>query len=316
MIDLVGNKHWFFLASIIAIVISIVSLAIFGLKPGIDFTGGTGIVIQFTPANSQEVSWRDFQSQLRHEMAELGYSEATIQDAGEGTFIIHTAKKDMERQEADGLAANLAERLNSQADVKDFYATSYTVGAETVRNVGIAVVVAIVAMLLYIAWAFRRMPNPFRWGTCAIVALIHDVLIMVGIFSILGQLTGAEVDAMFIVAVLTIVGYSINNNIVVFDRIRENMSKHISTDFAETVNSSLMETLARCLNSSLTVLFVVVALLLFGGATIHYFILALFIGLIAGTYSSVLIAPNLLAVWETGEWGQLFPWLPLAKKTA
>jgi preprotein translocase subunit SecF len=308
MIDFVGKKHWFFLASAIVIVVGIISLAIFGLRPGIDFTGGTGITVQFSPAVEQ--------SQLRHEMAELGYSEATIQNAGGGTFIIHTANKDMVREEADELVVELGERLNSEADVKDFYLASHTVGGETARNAGIAVAVAAIAMMLYIAWAFRRMPRPFRWGTCAIVALIHDVLIVVGIFSILGQLTGAEVDAMFIVAVLTVVGYSINNTVVVFDRIRENVSKHISPDFGVIVNSSLTETLERSLNTSLTTLCVILALLLFGGATIHYFVLALFIGLLAGTYSSLCISPTLLVVWERGGWDQLFSWLPFVKRTA
>jgi preprotein translocase subunit SecF len=247
-------------------------------------------------------------------MAELGYAEATVQNAGGGNFIIHL--REITREEANKLAEELGEGLNSQVDVKDYYLASRVVGGETARNAGIAVVVAAVAMLLYIAWAFRRMPSPFRWGTCAVIALIHDVLIVVGVFSILGQITGAEVNAMFIVAVLTVVGYSINNTVVVFDRIRENVSKHISPDFEVTVNSSLTETLARSLNTSLTTLCVILALLLFGGATIHYFVLALLIGLLAGTYSSLCIAPTFLVIWERREWGQLFPWLPFAKKPA
>ncbi|GAH90494.1 unnamed protein product, partial [marine sediment metagenome] len=173
------------------------------------------------------------------------------------------------------------------------------------RNAGIAVIIAAVAMLLYIVWAFRRMPKPFRWGTCAIIALIHNVLIVVGIFSILGQVANVEVDAMFITGLLAVVGYSINNTVVVFDRIRENMSKGISPDFAVTVNSSIIETLGRSLNTSLTTLCVILALFLFGGATIHHFILVLLIGLLAGTYSSLFIAGPLLVVWEKREWGQL-----------
>ena len=186
---------------------------------------------------------------------------------------------------------------------------SPTVAAETARNAGIAVIIAAVAMLLYIAWAFRRMPKPFRWGTCAIIALIYNVLIVVGIFSILGQVANVEVDAMFITGVLAVVGYSINNTVVVFDRIRENMSKGISPDFAVTVNSSIIETLGRSLNTSLTTLCVILALFLFGGATIHHFILVLLIGLLAGTYSSLFIAGPLLVVWEKKEWGRLLPLL-------
>jgi preprotein translocase subunit SecF len=306
MIDFVGKKQWFFLISAVIIVAGIISLAIFGLKPGIDFSGGTAITLQFSPAVEQ--------SQLRQEMAELGYNEATIQNAGEGSFIIHL--REISSEEADELAGKLGEELNSHVDARDYYLASPMVGAETTRNAGIAVAVAAVAMLLYIAWAFRRMPKPFRWGTCAIVALIHDVLIVVGIFSILGWLTGVEVDAMFITGVLTVVGYSVNNTVVVFDRIRENMSKHINPDFGVVVNSSLVETLARSLNTSITTLCVILALLLFGGATIHYFVLVLFIGVLAGTYSSLCIAGPLLVVWEKGEWRQLFSWLPFVKRAA
>jgi len=176
--------------------------------------------------------------------------------------------------------------------------------------------IAAIAMLLYIAWAFRRLPKPFRWGTSAIIALVYNVLIVLGVFSILGRVANVEVDALFITGVLTIVGYSINNTVVVFDRIRENMSKGISPDFAVTVNCSLMETLARSLNTTLTTLCVILALLLFGGATIHYFILVLFIGLVAGTYSSMCIAGQLLVVWEKGEWGKLSSWLPFVKRPA
>jgi len=184
----------------------------------------------------------------------------------------------------------------------------------TTRNAGIAVVISAIAMLVYIVWAFRRMPRPFRWGTCAVIALLHDVLIVVGIFSFLGWLAGVEIDALFITGLLTVVGYSINNTIVVYDRIRENVPKGISPDFAQTVNSSILETLGRCLNTSLTTLFVILALFLFGGATIHYFMLVLFLGVIVGTYDSICIAGELLVMWEKGEWRKLSSWLPFAKR--
>jgi len=167
--------------------------------------------------------------------------------------------------------------------------------------------------MLYIVWAFRRMPSPFRWGTCAVIALIHDVFIIVGIFSILGWLAGVAIDALFITGLLAVVGYSINNTVVVFDRIRENVSRHIRPDFAEIVNDSLIETLGRCLNTALTTLFVLLALFLFGGATIHYFVLVLLLGVIIGTYSSVCISSQLLVVWERQEWRAL---LPFTKRTA
>ena len=186
MMDFVGKKRWFFLISEILVVIGIVSLVISQiqlgapLRLGTDFTGGTSMILQFSPPVEQ--------SQLRQEMAELGYAEATIQNAGEGNFIIHT--REITPDEARELAEKLGAELDSQVEITDYYFVSGTVAAKTARNAVIAVIIAAVAMMLYIVWAFRRMPSPFRWGTCAIIALIHDVFIIVGIFSILGWLAG------------------------------------------------------------------------------------------------------------------------------
>ncbi len=303
MIDFVGKKRWFFFISAIVIIVGIVSLAVFGMRLGADFAGGTSITLQFNPPVEQ--------SQLRQEMADLGYTKATIQNAGEGSFIIHL--KETSSKEVGEMTKELGERLNCQVTRTDYYLAAPTVGAETARNAGIAVVIAAIAMLFYIVWAFRRMPKPFHWGTCAIIALAHDVFIIVGIFSILGWLAGVEIDAMFITGLLAVVGYSINNTVVIFDRIRENKAKGISPDFAVTVNSSIVETLGRSLNTALTTLFVLLALFLFGGATIHYFVLVLLLGVIIGTYSSICISSQLLVVWEKGEWSKL---LPFAKRSA
>jgi preprotein translocase subunit SecF len=309
MIDFVGKKQWFFLISLILVVIGIISLVISQiqvgapLRLGTDFTGGTSMILQFSPPVEQ--------SQLREEMAELEYAEATIQNAGGGNFIIHI--REITSEEARELAKKLGADLDSQVEITDYYLVSGTVAAKTTRNAVIAVIIAAVAMMFYIVWAFRRMPKPFRWGSCAVIALIHNVFIIIGIFSFLGWLAGVEIDALFITGLLAVVGYSINNTVVVFDRIRENVSRHIRPDFAETVNDSLIDTLGRCLNSALTTLFVLLALLLFGGATIQYFVLVLLLGVIIGTYSSVCIASQLLVVWERREWRAL---LPFAKRTA
>jgi preprotein translocase subunit SecF len=312
MIDFVGKKRLFFLISEILVIIGIVSLVISQiqlgtpLRLGTDFAGGTSMTLQFSPIDGHEVSWRDFQSQLREEMAKLGYDKATIQNAGEGNFIIRT--REITSDEAEELAEKLGTELHSQVEIIDYYYVSEAVAAKTARNAVIAVIIAAVAMLLYIVWAFRRMPSPFRWGTCAIIALIHDVFIIVGIFSILGLLAGVSIDALFITGLLAVVGYSINNTVVIFDRIRENVSRRIRPNFAETVNDSLIETLGRCLNTALTTLFVLLALFLFGGATIHYFVLVLLFGVIIGTYSSVCISSQLLVLWEKKEWSALIPW--------
>jgi preprotein translocase subunit SecF len=309
MIDFVGNKRWFFLASGILVVTAIISLTVSHiqistpLRMGTDFTGGTSMILEFGPPVEQ--------SKVREEMVDLGYEEARIQDAGEGSFIVYT--REITSDEARALAVEVGAELGSQVEITDYYFVSPTVAARTARNAVIAVVIAAVAMLFYIVWAFRRMPSPFRWGTCAIIALIHDVFIIVGIFSVLGLLAGVAIDALFITGLLAVVGYSVNNTVVVFDRIRENVLKQIRPDFAATVNDSLVETLGRCLNTALTTLFVLLALFLFGGATIHYFVLVLLIGVIIGTYSSVCISSQLLVVWEKKDWRAL---LPFAKRAA
>jgi len=306
MIDFVGKKRWFILGSAIALLIMIISLAVFKLTPGVDFTGGTSMTLNFTPQVEQ--------GQLRQEFIKLGHPEAVIQKTGDNFFI---RIKVINTTERDTLFTELKTDLNTtEISTLDYNTISPSVASNTARNAGIAVIIACVAMLFYIAWAFRRMPNPIRWGTCAIIALGHDVLIVLGVFAILGHALHVEVDALFISAILTIVGYSINNVVIVFDRIRENKTRGISHDFSVVVNSSLTETLMRNLNTTLTVIFVLLALFLFGGATIHYFILALLIGVIVGIYTSLFISGQILVVWEKGEWREIFPWFFPAKKAA
>ena len=314
MIDFAGKKQWFFLISAIAIIVAIISLAVFKLQPGIDFTGGTSMAIKFTPQVEQNEAV-EFQSQLREEMSSFGHPEAIIQFRKESRDFF-TRMKLVSPEEVNELTDVLESTFDRDVEISVPLEVSPIIAAKTAGNAGIAVIIAAVAMLLYIVWAFRRMPKPFRWGTCAIIALAHDVLIIVGIFSILGWLAGVEVDALFITGLLAVVGYSINNTVVIFDRIRENISRGISPDFAVTVNSSIVETLGRSLNTALTTLFVLLALFLFGGATIHYFVLTLLLGVIIGTYSSICISSQLLVVWESGKWGRLSSWLPFAKRSA
>lgn len=305
MIDFMGKKQWFFLISTIVMGISVISLAVFGLQLGIDFTGGTSMTLRFNPQVQQE--------ELRQEITTFGHPEAIIQSSDQD-FLIRM--KEITPAEKEELTTRLSEELSTEVVVRDYNTISPSIATETATSAGIAVLIAAVAMLFYIAWAFRRMPSPFRWGACAIFALIHNVLIVAGIFSILGEAVSMEIDAMFLTGVLTVVGYSINNTVVVFDRIRENIIKGISVDFAVTVNSSLLETLGRSLNTSLTTICVILALFLFGGATIHNFMLVLLIGLIAGTYSSMLIAGPLLVVWEKKEWRKMFSGLSFVRKSA
>lgn len=304
MMDIVGKRFWFFLISVLVLIPGIVSLAIFGLKPGVDFSSGTTMTLRLE--KPVELSW------LRQEMAKLGYDKAMIQGVGEGDFFVRL--KEISPEEKEKLIDGLAEGLGSKVMVMDYYTVSPIIAVETGRNAAIAVIGASVGILIYICWAFRRMPKPLRWGTCAIVALMYNVLVVAGIFSILGWIRGVEIDALFITGVLAIVGYSVNDIVVVFDRIRENISREISRDFEVTVNASILETIGRSLNTSLTTLLVIVALYLFGGVTIRYFVLVLLIGVVAGTYSSLCNAGPLLVVWEKGEWGRFISWLPFVRK--
>ncbi|MGD0779534.1 MAG: protein translocase subunit SecF [Dehalococcoidales bacterium] len=294
MIDFVGKRYWYFLLSAIIIIPGIIFLIVFGLKPGSDFKGGTDMTVHFTPNIEQ--------NQLRQSLTSLGYGDAVIQTTGQGDFILRlpeTTTADKQKL-TDGLTA----ATGSNITVRDFASISATVASETARYAIIAVIVAALGILLYITWAFRKMPNPLRWGICAVIALMHDILLVAGIFSILGYFAGVEIDALFITGMLTVAGYSVHDTIVVFDRIRENLTKGISKNFEQVVNYSISQTLARSFNTSLTVLFVLLALFLLGGSTIHYFTLVLLIGVTTGTYSSVCNASQLLVVWENKEWGR------------
>ena len=181
-----------------------------------------------------------------------------------------------------------------------------TVSTEIATSAIWAMVAAAVGILLYIWFAFRKVKNPVRYGVCAIVAMLHDALVVVGIFSILGRVVGLEIDALFITAILTVIGFSVHDTIVVFDRIRENTSRRTSNTFEDTVNHSLLQTLARSVTTSLTVIVTLSALLVFGGVTIRGFVLALLIGIVSGTYSSIFNASLLLVVWQNHEIGRFF----------
>ena len=192
----------------------------------------------------------------------------------------------------------------------EFASISGDIAGERVRYNIYAIIAAAVAILLYMAWAFRKLASPFRYGTCAIIALVHDILIMLAVFAIFR----VEIDSMFIIAVLTIIGFGVNNVIVVFDRLRESKSMESRLDLEARVNIGITETVTRSVNTSLTVLFTCFALYAFGGSTIHNFMLALIIGLIASTYSSLFIAGQLLIAWERGEFSWLYRWIPLRRK--
>ncbi len=201
------------------------------------------------------------------------------------------------------LESTLLSNGNLYIQVLDNASVTGSVAAQTTQNAFLAVVAASVLILLYIWFSFRKVAKPWRYGTCAIIALLHDVLVVLGVFSILGWALDIQISALFITALLTVVGFSVHDTIVVFDRIRENMQRRTSESFEQVVNASLVQTLARSLNTSLTVIITLSALTLFGGVTIREFTLALLVGIISGTYSSIFNASMLLVIWEKGELG-------------
>ena len=300
MINIIGKRYWFFLISAIVIIPGIVSLIVFGLKPANDFQSGTAMTLRFDPAVTE--------SQLRSSMTAAGYQDATIQLAGTGDYFV--SLREITTEERVKLESDLQASLNSTMTIRDYAVTSASVASQTVSYAIIAVIVAALGIMLYISFAFRKMPRPTRWGFCAIIALLHDLLVVIGIFSILGWALGVKIDALFITGMLTVAGYSVHDTIVVFDRIRENTIKGTIKDFEQMVNFSINETFVRSLNTSLTVTFVLFALFLLGGSTIHYFVLVLLIGVITGTYSSICNASALLVVWENNEWRRFISWIP------
>ena len=297
--DFVGKRNWFFLFSFLVILPGVVFLIINpGLRTGIDFKGGSTMTVAFSTPVTQE--------ELRSQLASLGQVDATVQNFGDNTYFLRTRQLSDADKEAilNSLEATLSQ---DGVEVLSSDLVSPVVARETILNGMYAVVAASVGIFIYLWWAFRSVPRPFRYGLAAIVALVHDLVIVVGIFAILGNLLGLEVNTMFLVAVLTVIGYSVNDTIVVFDRLRENVTNYGNRGFAQNVNVSISETIGRSLNTSLTLLIVLMSLLLFGGATIRTFLLVLIIGVIAGTYSSIAVASQVLVVWESGAFGRILP---------
>ena len=296
--DFVSKRNWFFLLSLLVILPGVVFLLIApGLKPGIDFTGGSSMTLEFLADIDQ--------GDLRDELARAGHPDAISQKLGEKTFFIRT--KLLTEEAKQSLVEALKNSLSPDGvEIRMFEGISPVVASETVVNSFWAVLAAAVGIFFYVWWAFRNVPSPFRYGTAAIIALLHDAMVVIGIFAILGEVADVEVNTMFLIALLTVIGYSVNDTIVVFDRLRENVLLYPNRSLAANANLSISETIGRSLNTSLTLLFTLVALLLFGGPTIRVFLWVLLIGVIAGTYSSIAIATNFLVAWEEGSIGRLF----------
>jgi preprotein translocase subunit SecF len=275
------------------------------LNLGNDFHSGTTMTLTFTPPVTE--------SAVRSAMTTAGYSDAEIQySKNDQQYFVSI--REITPDEETKLKADLQTALSSTPNIVSLDTMSAGPASEAAQKALIAIVIAAVCIMVYISFSFRKMPRPFRWGICAVIALLHDVLVVVGIFSILGRVMGVKIDQLFITGVLTVAGYSVHDTIVVFDRIRENMTKGTIKGFENTVDFSINETFVRSLNTSLTVIFVLFALFLLGGSTIHWFVLVLLIGVITGTYSSICNASALLVVWENNEWRRFISWIPGVSK--
>lgn len=298
MLDIVSRRNVFYLVSLAFLVPGIISLLIPpSLRLAVDFTGGTLWELQFP----QVVAPAD----LRQVLSDGGYPDAVVQTSGDNGVLIRTKEIKSDADGKETLASAIKGKFGEFTELR-FESVGPVVGQEIATRSLLAIGLASLGIMTYIAWAFRRVEHPVRYGLCAIIAMVHDAVLVLGIFSILGKLFNVEVDALFVTALLTVIGFSVHDTIVVFDRIRENSRRFPDAEFERVVNHSLLQTIGRSITTSLTVVLTLSALVLFGGVTTRIFGLTLLIGIVAGTYSSIFNASSLLVSWERGEFSRLF----------
>lgn len=302
MLDLVSKRYVWFAISLLLIIPGFIFLLMpgGGLRPSIDFAGGTlwefSIPNRTEPVGTSEIGTIFAQNGVENAIAQV--SNPNEQQVVAVTVRSPEVKAEDPRKQTvtDAITAAFPE-----AQLTRFETVGATVSRESTQQAVLAVLAASIAIMLYLTFAFREAPNPLRYGVCAIIAMLHDVLLVLGIAAILGYFIGLEVDALFLTALLTVISFSVHDTIVVFDRVRENMKlRRTGQPFEEIVNASIVQTLSRSINTQLTTFLTLMALLLFGGQTIQNFVLILLIGLLSGTYSSIFNAAQLLVVWENG----------------
>jgi preprotein translocase subunit SecF len=294
--NIIGKKYIYFAISLLVMIPGLIALSLWGLKLSIDFTGGSRLSYQIP---SEKVATVDTTMQNISKLVGatlIGKVQVTDKD----TYSFRT--KSLVQQQHQNMAKLIQARYPTSREVS-YETVGPVIGGETTANAFKSVLVAALLIVFYVAWSFRNVPKPassWRFGVCTIAALLHDVLVVVGIFAILGHFFNVEIDSLFITAVLTVIGFSVHDTIVVFDRIRENLRKMGNVPFEIVVNESIVQTFARSLNTSFTVLLVLFALFLFGGESVKWFVVALLVGILSGTYSSIFNAAPLLVWWE--EW--------------
>jgi len=302
MFNIVEKRRWYFLLSgmiilvgVAAMVYSIITLDTHTPFPlSVDFRSGTRFVLRFQEPISE--------GDIRDVFARFDVTNPSVTQLGkeeDNTWQIRS--EFMASDDAQAVKAALAAVAPIDDSQTEIDSVSPTIGAEVTRAAALAVLVTAVAILIFIVIAFRQVPNAFRYGACAIAAMTHDILVAMGFMAIAGLLLGWEADALFLTAMLTVIGFSVQDTIVVFDRIRENIPRRKSENYETVVNRSILETIHRSLATQLNAIFVMIALLFFGGASIQQFIAVLLVGMLSGTYSSIFTAVPLLVAWEKGE---------------
>ncbi len=298
MLNIVKRRYIYFGISLLVIVPGLLALVIWGLPLGIDFTGGSLLDVRFESGNVPP------SAEVIALYTEFGFSDTLVQTSGQNSIVIRT--KSMDENTRTNIVSEMEKRFGSQIVVQSFESVGPSVGQEVATRAAGAVGLAAVGILAYITFAFRGVANAFRYGVSAIVAMFHDVAVVVGIEAILGHFLGWEVDALFLTALLTVIGFSVHDSIVVFDRIRENATIYRRIPYEQVVNHSIVQTLDRSINTQLTVMFTLLALALFGGVTLRHFVVTLLVGVFSGTYSSIFNASPILVVWENHEWRYWF----------
>ncbi len=298
MFNIVEKRRWYFIFSAILIALSIgamlVSTGQFGqpMRLGIDFTGGSIFVLKFDQAVSED--------DVRTVFVDYGLESAIVQPLGtpeEHTWQVRT--REVTADEVSSLLITLEEQLGTiDRDALTFDTVEPSVGGEVARAAGLAILVAALVIVAFMWFSFRNVPNAFRYGVCTIIGMAHNLLLAFGFYALMGIIAGWEVDALFLTAILTVIGFSVQDVIVVFDRIRENIPRYKTESFERVVNRSILETIHRSLATQLNAMFVMVAIILFGGATIKPFIATMLVGMVSETYSAIFIAVPLLVVWE------------------
>lgn len=282
-------KFWFTVSGLI-LAFGIISIAVYGLKLGIDFKGGALTELKFDKPYDI--------SKVRDALNSQKLAGYQLQTSSNTDLLIKTENLDQTQKEA--MEKEITAKAGSFTEVR-FDSIGPVVGAELKQDAIYQLILVSLGIVIYISYAFRKVSKPvtsLRFGWSAVIALLHDLLFVLGFFSVLGHFKGVEVDSLFVTAMLTVLGFSVHDTIVVFDRIRENLKIYAGQSIEFVVNHSISQTIVRSLNTSLTVLFVLLALLLFGGESIRYFVLALFVGIIVGTYSSIFIASPVLVMWQ------------------